>query len=70
MDIDQFHKYVFNFYRGDGLGLYPMGVNIDDIRAATDIAIARHGDSFCADSVDRERVRDILIDDFGYIWPN
>ena len=64
-DIPNFHEYVHSFY---GVwGLYPISANIDDIRAATDIAIERYGESFVGDSVDRERVRDILLDDFGCI---
>lgn len=66
--LSQFYQYVLSFY-GKG-GLYPMNANIDDIAAATDISIKKYGaDRFCGDSLDREIVRDILIDDFGYDWP-
>lgn len=68
VDLQAFHEYVFSFY-GRG-GLYPMNATIDDIRAATLISIDKYGaDRFCGDSLDREIVRDILIDDFGYDWP-
>lgn len=63
----EFYQYVLSFYGKDGL--YPMGATVPDIMAATKILIDAVGDAFDADSMDREDVRDILIKDFGYVWP-
>jgi hypothetical protein len=62
----KFYQYVRSFYGKDGL--YPMGATVPDIVAATKILIDAVGDAFEGDSFDREDVRDILIEDFGYKW--
>lgn len=62
-----FVDYVLNFYGPKGL--YPMGVTRHDATLATQ----HHLDTtvFCFDGCtwDREAVRDILIEMFGYKWP-
>jgi len=63
----EFYQYLLSFYGKNGL--YPMGATASDIMAATKILIDAVGDAFDADSMDREDVRDILIKDFGYVWP-
>ena len=63
----KFYHYVRSFYGRDGL--YPMGATVHDIIAATKILVDAVGDAFEGDSMDREDVRDILIKDFGYVWP-
>ena len=63
----KFYAYVRSFYGRDGL--YPMGATVHDIIAATKILVDAAGDAFEGDSMDREAVRDILIKDFGYVWP-
>ena len=63
----KFYQYVRSFYGKDGL--YPMGATVPDIMAATKILIDSVGTAFEGDSHDREDVRDILIKDFGYVWP-
>ena len=63
----KFYVYVRSFYGRDGL--YPMGATVHDIIAATKILVGAVGDAFEGDSMDREDVRDILIKDFGYVWP-
>jgi hypothetical protein len=68
MNMSQFYLYVRSFYGTDGL--YPMGANLADIIAATDIYISRNKMRFEGDSFDREEVRDILIALFGYEWPS
>ena len=72
----EFVDYVLSFYgNADYDAIYPMNVTKKDaVRAinkylcylpSDDLKIFTvHG----ADSLDRERVRDILIDDFEYEW--
>lgn len=65
----EFIDYVLSFYGPEGL--YPMGVTRDDVAVATGmrIILCRALDiEFGGDTFDRESVRDILIDDFGYGW--
>jgi hypothetical protein len=63
----KFYHYVRSFYGRDGL--YPMGATVHDIIAATKILVDADPGNFEGDSMDREDVRDILIKDFGYVWP-
>jgi len=70
--IDDFVDYVFSFYGADD-ALYQMNVTKDDITLATedylqaisdlDSDIFTWGDG---DSLDRERVRDMLVRNYGY----
>jgi hypothetical protein len=63
----EFLSYVYDFY-GVG-GIYDMGVTTDDLLAAY-LQLANRPDCTIEfDSVDRERIRDILIEDFGYKFP-
>ena len=62
----RFVNYVHKFY-GDG-GLYPMGATMRQIAAATQILLDRR-DDVEFDSFDREKVRDILIERFGLVFP-
>ena len=70
----EFRNYVRSFY-GPG-GLYDMGASDTQIAQATIdyIRQCQYGDDHICwgngDSVDRERVRDILIDRFGLKFPN
>lgn len=69
---EAFRAYVASFY-GPG-GVYDMGATAEQIAQATVIYVERlkgattetWGDG---DSVDRERVRDILINQFGLKFP-
>jgi hypothetical protein len=65
--MDEFYTYVLSFY--GPYGLYPMGVSLTDVKAATKIHKERTRITFVGDSYDREQVRDILINLFGYKWP-
>jgi hypothetical protein len=67
MKMDEFYTYVLSFYGKHGL--YPMGATLVDVKAATKIHKHRTNIEFEGDSVDRETVRDILIEDFGYKFP-
>ena len=65
--IKEFVSYVYDFY-GKG-GIYDMGATVSEIQTATIdyIAESKHyGDGkFYGDSLDRERVRDIMISKFN-----
>jgi hypothetical protein len=66
--MNEFVDYVLDFY-GD-TGIYAMGVTREHILIATDIRIESRKDiEFQGDSLDREMIRDILIEMFGYKWP-
>ena len=70
--LQEFVDYVFDFYGAED-AIYPMGASKDQIRLASltyldrcrdDESLWGHGDS-----LDRERVRDILISDFNLAFP-
>ena len=70
--IQEFEDYVFSFYGAED-ALYQMNVTKDDITLATEDyleAIAElDSDLFTwgdGDSLDRERVRDMLVRNYGY----
>lgn len=68
--INDFIGYVMSFYGPDGL--YPMGANRTVVRKATNdlIKISEiKGREFCGDSIDRELVRDLLIDKYKLVFP-
>lgn len=65
--IEEFYRYVLSYY--GPYGLYPMGVTLTDVKAATKIHKERTRVPFEGDSMDREQVRDILIAMFNYKWP-
>jgi len=79
--INEFVDYVDSFY-GQNDPLYPLEYNGEplnktDIRHATIVYLDRcNNDDFelCTwgdgDSLDRERVRDILVEKFGYDYHN
>lgn len=59
--ITNFVNYVFDFY-GKG-GIYDFGATRKEIREALTIRLNTRADTpFEGDSVDREMVRDILLD--------
>ena len=67
-----FIDYVLDFY-GVG-GVYDMGVTWDDAFAATIDYVNEYlpddnTKAFQGDAWDREGVREVLIDDYGYLWP-
>jgi hypothetical protein len=67
MNMNKFADYVMDFYGVSGI--YPMGVTRDDVLLATGMRLALRKDvEFDGDSFDREMVRDILIENFGYVW--
>jgi hypothetical protein len=63
--MTEFYDYVLSFYGPQGI--YPMGANLTLVRKATQdlIRILKiKGQEFCGDSIDRELVRDLLIDKY------
>jgi hypothetical protein len=72
-DVADFLVYVQDFY-GPG-GIYDMGATPTQIIEATKQYIDQVGTnpedslSFCGDSLDREKVRDIMINKFGLKFP-
>jgi hypothetical protein len=63
--MTEFYDYVLSFY-GPG-GIYPMGATLPLIQQATqDLTqiLQIKGEKFCGDSIDRELVRDLLIDKY------
>jgi hypothetical protein len=65
--MTEFYDYVLSFYGEDGI--YPMmpAPNLTVIKSATNdlIRILKiKGQKFCGDSIDREIVRDLLIDKY------
>ncbi len=63
--MTEFYDYVLSFYGPDGI--YPMGATLTVVRKATQdlIQILQiKGQEFCGDSIDRELVRDLLIDKY------
>jgi len=60
VNFNEFYNYVHSFY-GRGC-IYDMDVSIYEIKDATDYLIANRTDlAFEGDSIDREHVRDIII---------
>lgn len=75
MNLTKFVDYCYDFY-GHG-GIYPMNVTELDLYAATARLLVEYnaktgqwaGQEFVGDSIDRERVRDILTDHMGHKFP-
>ena len=68
--MTEFYDYVFSFYGPSGI--YPMGATLELIQKATKDLIQIlniKGQEFCGDSVDREFVRDLLIDKYKLQFP-
>lgn len=62
--MDKFIDYMLTFY--GPTGVYKYGFTREQIRLATvayqhSLHLAYPGQEFCGDSVDRERVRDIVL---------
>tara|TARA_X000001382_G_scaffold109434_1_gene85655 strand:+ start:277 stop:498 length:222 start_codon:yes stop_codon:yes gene_type:complete len=66
---EEFYNYVFSFYN-DSDGIYPIsGLTKDMIINATDKYLTSKNCSWGdGDSVDRERVRDIILADNNLVW--
>ena len=63
-----FIAYVDSFYN-EKSGIYPIkGMTDMMVIKAVQKHVANVGMDFCADSVDREKVRDIILADNDVIW--
>ena len=68
-NLADFLVYVESFYGNVPDAVYPIGATPEMILEATAACWKEFGiENFCGDSVDRERVRDIMIDKFGLEW--
>jgi|TARA_B110000444_G_C18820006_1_gene587200 hypothetical protein len=67
-EIVDFVAYVESFYGNVPDAIYPIGATPNMILSATKKYINDRPDDFCGDSLDRERVRDIMINDYGLEW--
>ncbi len=68
-EVTDFLAYVESFYGNVPDAIYPIGATPEMILAATKECWEKFGiENFAADSVDRERVRDIMIEKFGLEW--
>lgn len=68
--MSTFTSYVMSFY-GPG-GVYPLGFNEVQVNIATAIHKMRcdaRGVEFCEDSVDREAVRDLILEAREVVLP-
>lgn len=67
--IVDFVAYVESFYGDVPDAIYPMGATPKMILEATQQYISEGEIEFCGDSLDREKVRDIMIEKFGLVFP-
>jgi len=58
--MDEFYSYVLDFYGPNGI--YDIGATEEEVKKATEIVKNEVGDDFEGDSVDREKVRDVILD--------
>ena len=70
VDFISFIDYVMSFY-GPG-GVYDFGAKKADVAIATCYVLKNNEFPFDGDSIDRERVRDVLLNKnyFDYQWKN
>jgi hypothetical protein len=67
-EINTFIDYVLDFY-GKG-GIYDMKVTAEDVKKATGIYLQKYPNKWGGgDSSDREFVREILINEMGFVFP-
>jgi hypothetical protein len=62
-----FTRYMLSFYGSGPDAIYPYGFTAEQVNLATQLYKTRlstvyPGEEFCGDSVDRERVRDIILE--------
>ena len=66
--ICDFVAYVDSFYN-EKSGLYPIkGMTNSMVINAVKKHIEKVGQEFCADSIDREKIRDIILEDNNLKW--
>lgn len=64
---ENFVNYVNSFYGKEGI--YPLGVSFEVIEFACEEYYNKYAVSFEADTIDREKVRDLIISEYGGIFP-
>jgi hypothetical protein len=66
-DVRKFHDYVLSFYGDRADAIYPFKFTQAEVVEATTQYIdgLASPENFCADSIDRERVRDIILESRG-----
>lgn len=60
-NMQEFIKYVLSFY-GPG-GLYDFNASVDEVKKAIRIRLLNDDVPFEGDTVDREAIRDIILDE-------
>ena len=63
--MTEFYDYVLSFYGKDGI--YPMGATLTQVKQSTATLkkiLKLKGEEFCGDSIDRELVRDLMINKY------
>ena len=64
INVLKFIEYVLEFYGKDGI--YDFGANEEEVLKALRIRLEKHSDiDFGGDSLDRELVRDIILENRG-----
>ena len=58
--MEEFYSYVLDFYGPNGI--YDIGATEEEVKKATEIVKNEVGDDFEGDTVDREKVRDVILD--------
>lgn len=67
IECNKWIEYVLDFYGKNGI--YDMGATKEQVVDATNTLIKQIGTKFEADSFDRERVRDIMIERYKLTFP-
>lgn len=64
--MSNFTEYMLSFYGSGPHAIYPLGFTREQIKFGTQLYRSRlpQNEEFCGDSVDRERVRDIIINTY------
>lgn len=63
-EVAKFVEYVWGFYK-PVTGIYPMNITRQDILDATEVLLTTPNITVEYDSIDRERVRDIMLDEIA-----
>jgi hypothetical protein len=58
--MEEFYSYVLDFYGPNGI--YDIGATEEEVKKATEVVKNEVGDDFEGDTVDREKVRDVILD--------
>lgn len=68
--LGEFVKYLLMFYGNqDPNTPYPMGLTQEHAEYGAVLQVLTHADTYSGDSVDREQCINLLINKFGYAYP-